>query len=48
MGGSDRGARHLEQLTVNGMLRKQKMGKTNFYINEPLFALLSQVSLDMP
>lgn len=30
------------------MLRKQKMGKTNFYINEPLFALLSQVSLDMP
>ena len=41
-------AKYLKQLTVNGMLRKQKMGQTNVYINEPLFALLSQVSLDLP
>jgi Fic family protein len=41
-------SKYLEQITVHGMLRKQKMGKTNFYINEPLFALLSQVSLDLP
>ena len=41
-------AKYLDQLSVAGMLRKQKMGKTNFYINEPLFALLSQVTLEEP
>lgn len=41
-------SRYLELLVKAGFLRKQKMGKTNFYINEPLFALLSQVSLDQP
>lgn len=39
-------SKYLEQLTRAGFLRKQKMGKTNFYINEPLFALLSGVSLE--
>lgn len=38
--------KYLEQLSAAGFLRKQKRGKTNFYINEPLFALLSEVSLD--
>ena len=40
--------RYLDQLTKAGFLRKQKMGKTNFYINEPLFALLSGVTLEQP
>ncbi len=38
--------KYLNQLTTAGFLRKQKMGKTNFYINESLFALLSGVSLE--
>lgn len=41
-------SKYLEQLTSSGFLRKQRLGKTNFYINEPLFALLSQVTLDKP
>ena len=40
--------KYLEQLTVAGLVRKQKMGKTNFYINDPLFALLSNVTLEQP
>ena len=40
--------KYLDQLTKAGFLRKQKMGKTNFYINEPLFALLSGVTLEQP
>jgi hypothetical protein len=28
-----------------GILRKEKRGKPNFFINEPLFQLLSNVSL---
>ena len=39
-------AKYLDQLTKADFLRKQKMGKTNFYINEPLFALLSGVTLE--
>ncbi len=39
-------SKYLDQLTRIGLLRKQKMGKTNFYINEPLFALLSGVTLE--
>ena len=39
-------AKYLDQLTSIGLLRKQRVGKTNFYINEPLFALLSDVKLD--
>ena len=38
-------AKYLEQLTLAGLVRKQKMGKTNFYISEQLFALLSNVTL---
>jgi Fic family protein len=41
-------AKYLEQLTQAGLVRKQKLGKTNFYINEPLFALLSSVTLELP
>lgn len=37
--------KYLELLTGAGFLRKQKIGKTNFYINTPLFLLLSSVSL---
>ena len=40
--------KYLEQLTTAGLVRKQRMGKTNFYINEPLFALLSNVTLERP
>jgi Fic family protein len=38
--------KYLELLAAAGFVRKRKMGKTNFYINEPLFALLSNVALD--
>ncbi|MGC1481796.1 MAG: Fic family protein [Chthoniobacterales bacterium] len=38
--------KYLNQLTKAGILRKEKLGKSNFYINEPLFALLSGVSLE--
>jgi Fic family protein len=39
-------AKYLNQLTESGFLTKRKIGKTNFYINGPLFALLSNVTLD--
>jgi len=39
-------AKYLDQLSRAGFVRKQKLGKTNFYINEPLFALLSGVTLE--
>lgn len=39
-------SKYLEQLTRAGILRKQKMGRTNFYINDPLYALLSAVTLE--
>ncbi len=39
-------SKYLEQLTSAGFVVKQRMGKTNFYINEPLFALLSGVTLE--
>ncbi len=41
-------SKYLEQLATNGFVRKQKIGKTNFFINEPLFALLSGVTLQQP
>lgn len=40
--------KYLELLTGAGFLEKQKIGKTNFYINTPLFLLLSSVSLEEP
>lgn len=33
--------RYLEQLTKAGFVKKMKLGRTNFFINEPLFKLLS-------
>lgn len=33
--------RYLEALIEKGLLQKQKVGRDNFYLNEPLFALLS-------
>jgi len=38
--------KYLNELTAAVFVRKQKLGKTNFYINEPLYALLSGVSLE--
>lgn len=37
-------AKHLDALAEKGFLRKQKIGRSNFYINQPLFELLSSVS----
>lgn len=39
-------SKYLEQLTAAGLVRKQKMGRTNFYINDPLYSLLSGVTLE--
>lgn len=33
--------RYLEALIEKGLLQKQKVGRDNFYLNAPLFALLS-------
>lgn len=33
--------RYLEQLTEKGFVRKMKLGRTNFFVNEPLYKLLS-------
>jgi Fic family protein len=33
--------RYLESLVTNGLAKKKKIGRDNFYINEPLFNLLS-------
>ena len=38
-------AKHLDLLAARGFVRKQKIGRTNFYINQPLFELLSNISL---
>lgn len=39
--------RHIHK-TCRSFVRKQKIGKTNFFINEPLFALLSGITLRTP
>ena len=33
--------RYLEALVQTGFLKKHKSGRDNFYVNEPLFSLLS-------
>jgi Fic family protein len=33
--------RYLDLLTETGFLRKRKLGRSNFYINEPLFRILT-------
>jgi Fic family protein len=40
--------RYADLLATHGFLLKRKMGKTNFYINQPLFTLLSGVTLEQP
>jgi Fic family protein len=35
-------AKYLQALAAAGLVRKTKLGRTNFYINEPLFELLSR------
>ncbi len=39
-------AKHLDVLVANGFVEKKKIGRTNFYINRPLFNLLTQISLN--
>ena len=39
-------AKHLDTLAKNGFVEKKKIGRTNFYINRPLFNLLTQISLN--
>lgn len=39
-------AKHLDALTANGFVEKRKIGRKNFYINHPLFALLTQITLE--
>lgn len=34
--------KYLEQLVEHGYLHKEKIGRSNYYINQPLFALLSE------
>ncbi|MDA8692789.1 Fic family protein [Saprospiraceae bacterium] len=35
-------ANYLNQLAKDGILRKEKLGKSNYYVNEPLFELLTK------
>jgi len=39
-------AKHLDALAKSGFVEKKKIGRTNFYINRPLFNLLTQISLN--
>ena len=39
-------AKHLDNLAKNGFVEKKKIGRTNFYINRPLFNLLTQINLN--
>jgi len=39
-------AKHLDTLALNGYLEKRKIGRKNFYINHPLFELLTNITLD--
>lgn len=39
-------AKHLDALVASGFVEKKKIGRTNFYINRPLFNLLTQISLN--
>ncbi len=39
-------AKYLDTLAEHGILYKTKKGRTNFYINQPLFALLTNISLE--
>lgn len=39
-------AKHLDTLAKGGFVEKKKIGRTNFYINRPLFELLTRISLE--
>lgn len=39
-------AKHLDLLALNGFVEKRKIGRKNFYINHPLFDLLTHITLD--
>jgi Fic family protein len=39
-------AKHLDNLTQAGFVEKRKIGRSNFYINRPLFNLLTQITID--
>jgi Fic family protein len=39
-------AKHLDKLAKNSFVEKKKIGRTNFYINRPLFNLLTQITLN--
>ncbi|MGB4813236.1 MAG: Fic family protein [Methylophilaceae bacterium] len=39
-------AKHLDTLAAHGFIEKKKIGRKNFYINHPLFTLLTQINLD--
>lgn len=39
-------AKHLDTLAANRFVEKRKIGRKNFYINHPLFALLTQITLE--
>src|SRR3546814_16260420 len=36
--------RYLDALAADGLLRKRKLGRSNYYINEPLFRILDRKS----
>ena len=38
--------RHLDTLATHGFVEKRKIGRKNFYINHPLFVLLTQITLE--
>lgn len=40
-------AKHLDTLAKSGFVEKKKIGRTNFYINHPLFELLTRITLDI-
>lgn len=39
-------AKHLDTLATRGFVEKTRIGRSNFYINRPLFELLTHISLD--
>jgi len=38
-------ASYLDELSEGGLLRKEKIGKNNYFINEPLFLLFKNFDL---
>lgn len=41
-------AKYLDRLAEKGFVRKEKIGRTNFFINEPLFGLLAGIEQENP